>query len=84
MQLDPAEQMQRWQQEERQSLESAEALLKVQEGLTNGRKWLWHEAARKLGTLLSSPAAFEGQHFLQASTCLCDRMQSKLHMSALI
>ena len=44
-----------------------EALLKVQEGLINGRKWLWDEAARKLGTLLSSPAAFEGEHFLQVN-----------------
>lgn len=47
----------------------AEALLKVQEGLVNGRKWLWDEAARKLGTLLLSPAAFEGEHFLQVCTC---------------
>ena len=65
VQLDPAQQLQRLQKEEKKNLETAEAMLKVQEGLTNGRKWLWDEAARKLGTLLSSPAAFEGQHFLQ-------------------
>ena len=46
-------------------MDMAEALLKVQEGLVNGRQWVWDEAARKLGTLLSSPSAFEGQHFLQ-------------------
>lgn len=57
-------------QEQRESL-VAEALLKVQEGLVQGRKWLWDEAARKLGTLLSSPSAFEGEHFLQVVISWC-------------
>ena len=55
-------------EQEQQGMAIGEALLKVQEGLINGRKWLWDEAARKLGMLLSSPAAFEGEHFLQVNT----------------
>jgi hypothetical protein len=65
MQANPAEALQMLEQQEHAAMLQAEALLKVQEGLVNGRKWLWDEAARKLGTLLSSPAAFEGEHFLQ-------------------
>lgn len=61
----PTEALQVLEQQEHAAMMQAEALLKVQEGLVNGRKWLWDEAARKLGTLLSSPAAFEGEHFLQ-------------------
>ena len=43
--------------------------LQVQEGLAAGRRWLWDEAARKIGILLSAPSAFEGEHFQQVS-CL--------------
>ena len=68
MQANPAEALQVLEQQEHAAMLQAEALLKVQEGLVNGRKWLWDEAARKLGTLLSSPAAFEGEHFLQVRT----------------
>jgi hypothetical protein len=68
MQANPAEALQVLEQQEHAAMMQAEALLKVQEGLVNGRKWLWDEAARKLGTLLSSPAAFEGEHFLQVRT----------------
>ena len=63
----PEELQQLEEQEQREGV-TAEALLKVQEGLVQGRKWLWDEAARKLGTLLSSPSAFEGEHFLQVCT----------------
>ena len=68
MQANPTEALQVLEQQEHAAMMQAEALLKVQEGLVNGRKWLWDEAARKLGTLLSSPAAFEGEHFLQVRT----------------
>ena len=81
MQANPAEALQVLEQQEHAAMMQAEALLKVQEGLVNGCKWLWDEAARKLGTLLSSPAAFEGEHFLQVrivtgrvlqiGSCLC-------------
>lgn len=37
----------------------------VHAGLLAGRKLIWEEAARRIGVLLSSPAAFEGEHFLQ-------------------
>ena len=43
--------------------------LQVQEGLAAGRRWLWDEAARKIGILLSAPSAFEGEHFQQVG-CL--------------
>ena len=66
-------------QQERQHIKLAEAMLKVQEGLVNGRKWLWDEAARKLGTLLSSPAAFEGEHFLQARSTSATKRKSPCH-----
>jgi len=42
------------------------ALESVAEGLAAGRRWLWDEAARKVSILLAAPAAFEGEHFLQA------------------
>ena len=45
-----------------------EALERVAEGLAAGRRWLWDEAARRVGILLAAPAAFEGEHFLQART----------------
>lgn len=45
-----------------------EALERVAEGLSAGRRWLWDEAARRVGILLAAPAAFEGEHFLQART----------------
>lgn len=38
----------------------------VHAGLLSGRRLIWEEAARRIGALLSSPAAFEGEHFLQA------------------
>lgn len=44
-----------------------EALMQVEEGLNAGRRWLWDEASRKVGMLLAAPAAFQGEHFLQAS-----------------
>ena len=66
-----AEELRLLEEQEQQGMAIGEALLKVQEGLVNGRKWLWDEAARKLGTLLSSPAAFEGEHFLQVDPVLC-------------
>ena len=47
-----------------------EALERVAEGLAAGRRWLWDEAARRVGILLAAPAAFEGEHFLQARTSL--------------
>lgn len=37
----------------------------VHSGLLTGRRLIWDEAARRIGVLLSSPAAFEGEHFLQ-------------------
>ena len=48
-------------------MEWGEVLKVVQSGLVNGRRFLWDEAARKIGILLASPAAFEGEHFLQVS-----------------
>ena len=54
----------------------SEALERVAEGLSAGRRWLWDEAARKVGILLAAPAAFEGEHFLQA--WLCARCQPEL------
>ena len=42
-----------------------QALFRVSEGLTAGRRWLWDEASRKISVLLASPAAFAGEHFLQ-------------------
>lgn len=41
----------------------------VHAGLLSGRRLIWEEAARRIGVLLSSPAAFEGEHFLQVGTC---------------
>ncbi len=76
MQANPAEALQMLEQQEHAAMLQAEALLKVQEGLVNGRKWLWDEAARKLGTLLSSPAAFEGEHFLQVRTVTGNVLQT--------
>lgn len=73
-----AEELRLLEEQEQQGMALGEALLKVQEGLVNGRKWLWDEAARKLGTLLSSPAAFEGEHFLQVEAALCLNYISKL------
>ncbi len=40
--------------------------MQVEEGLKAGRRWLWDEASRKVGMLLAAPAAFQGEHFLQA------------------
>jgi hypothetical protein len=37
----------------------------VHDGLLAGRGRIWEEAAGRVGVLLSSPAAFEGEHFLQ-------------------
>ena len=50
-----------------------DALLRVEEGLNAGRRWLWDEASRKVGTLIAAPSAFQGEHFLQvghpSATC---------------
>ena len=40
--------------------------MRVEEGLAAGRRWLWDEASRRLAVLLAAPAAFQGEHFLQA------------------
>ena len=37
----------------------------VHAGLLGGRALIWDEVARRIAVLLSSPAAFEGEHFLQ-------------------
>ena len=37
----------------------------VHTGLLSGRHLIWEEAARRIAVLLSCPAAFEGEHFLQ-------------------
>lgn len=42
-----------------------QALTGVARALSEGRRRLWEEAARKLGALLAAPAAFQGEHFLQ-------------------
>ena len=42
-----------------------DALLRVEEGLNAGKRWLWDEASRKVGTLIAAPSAFQGEHFLQ-------------------
>ena len=42
-----------------------DALSRVEEGLGAGRRWLWDEASRKVGTLIAAPSAFQGEHFLQ-------------------
>eukprot|EP00884_Botryococcus_braunii_P000884 jgi/Botrbrau1/10797/Bobra.0064s0003.1 len=52
-------------EKEREEGAWAEAMLRVSESLSGGRRWLWDEAARKIGILLSAPAALEGEHFLQ-------------------
>jgi hypothetical protein len=39
----------------------------VHAGLLGGRALIWDEVARRIAVLLSSPAAFEGEHFLQVS-----------------
>ena len=44
-----------------------DALLRVEEGLNAGRRWLWDEASRKVGTLIAAPSAFQGEHFLQVT-----------------
>ena len=46
---------------------SVSAGLLVSTGLVGGRKLIWDEAARRIGVLLSIPAAFEGEHFLQVT-----------------
>ena len=61
-----------------------EALERVAEGLAAGRRWLWDEAARRVGILLAAPAAFEGEHFLQARTSPAARTHPpvlKMHIS---
>ena len=42
-----------------------DALMRVEEGLAAGRRWLWDEASRRVGVLLAAPSAFQGEHFLQ-------------------
>ncbi|KAK2075778.1 hypothetical protein QBZ16_001519 [Prototheca wickerhamii] len=41
------------------------ALRAVRDALVAGRSLVWEEVARRLSALLASPAAFEGEHFLQ-------------------
>ncbi len=41
------------------------ALRAAHEGLQSGRQAVWDQAANVLGVILSAPAAFEGEHFLQ-------------------
>lgn len=48
-----------------------DALLRVEEGLNAGRRWLWDEASRKAGTLIAAPSAFQGEHFLQVPRLPC-------------
>lgn len=48
--------------------EWGEVLRVVHAGLLAGRQLIWEEAARRIGILLNSPAAFEGEHFLQVRT----------------
>lgn len=45
--------------------EWGQVLAAVHGGLLSGRQLIWEEVARRVGVLLSSPAAFEGEHFLQ-------------------
>ena len=45
--------------------EWGDALAAVASGLRGGRVLLWDEIARRVGALLASPAAWEGEHFLQ-------------------
>lgn len=45
--------------------EWGDALVAVANGLRGGRLLLWDEVARRVGALLASPAAWEGEHFLQ-------------------
>ncbi|KAK9823710.1 hypothetical protein WJX72_004829 [[Myrmecia] bisecta] len=63
--LTPAAALAALEEKEREEAVWGEALMRVAEGLVGGRRWLWDEAARKITVLLSSPAAFEGEHFLQ-------------------
>jgi hypothetical protein len=39
----------------------------TQRGVAGSRRLLWEEAAQKVAAMLSSPAAWDGDHFLQAS-----------------
>ncbi len=48
-----------------------DALLRVEEGLSAGRRWLWDEASRKVGALIAAPSAFQGEHFLQVKPLPC-------------
>ena len=65
LQLDPAERLEELEGKVAQEETWGASLARVEEGLQAGRRWLWDEASRKVGVLLSSPAAFEGEHFLQ-------------------
>ena len=57
------------QAQEREAASWGDALAGVSQSLTEGRRRLWEEAARKLGALLAAPAAFQGEHFLQVRAC---------------
>ena len=48
-----------------------ETLMGVSEALSTGKRWVWDEAGRKVSLLLSSPAAFQGEHFLQVNPLSC-------------
>lgn len=48
-----------------------EALMRVEEGLMAGRRWLWDEASRRVGVLLAAPSAFQGEQFLQVGNATC-------------
>lgn len=54
----------------RDEAERCAVLHAVHAGLVAGRGLVWDEVARHVATLLSSPAAFEGEHFLQV-LCFC-------------
>ncbi|KAK9832750.1 hypothetical protein WJX81_008241 [Elliptochloris bilobata] len=47
--------------------EWGDAMGVVAAGLRGGRRLLWDEVARRVGALLASPAAWEGEHFLQVA-----------------
>ena len=70
-------------EQERQAESWGMALTAVSRALTEGRRRLWEEAARKLGALLAAPAAFQGEHFLQVSwPCTCTLSASSCRASA--
>lgn len=51
---------------EAEEAEWGEVLRVTQRGVAGSRSLLWEEAAQKVAAMLSSPAAWDGDHFLQA------------------